>query len=180
MKCVGAAEPPCARCVKAGRKCEFLQPGQMPPAQPRRRPKAQPQPIPAVLDLARDTYAGGQSHSPVVNNTRHDQQGTQLNHGPASRSHNAPSWTPITPERSTHGAAKRVPELPSGSSTSPSSTVVDRASLLVSSYAKDHPLPPSKRRRTGAHATETGDICQEDISERDMEQLLQLYVSRTN
>ena len=175
MKCVGAAEPPCIRCVKGGRKCEFLQPGQTPPAQPRRKPKAQPQPIPAALDPTRDSHTRGQSHGPAVNSSRLGQQRAHLNHGSVSSSYNTPSWTPITPEPSTHGAAKKASELPSVYSASPLTTIVD-GSLASNSHAKDHQQPPLKRRRTGGHVSEAGGSSQADISERDMEQLLQLYV----
>ena len=168
MKCVGAADPPCERCIKAGRKCEFLQPGQTLPAQPRRRPKSQSDQAPR----GRDAHAGDHSHGAALNRHRLD---SHLNHGSASSSYNTPSWTPITPEPSTHGPAKKASELPSVYSASPLATVAGGSnSIAPSSNVVDNQQPPSKRRRTGGHASEPGDGTQEDISERDMEQLLEL------
>lgn len=177
MKCVGAANPPCERCTKAGRKCEFLQPGQTPPAQPRRRPKSLPQQTSGRVDQNTGGSAGDRSHGAAANSHHLD---NVLNRGSVSNSYNTPSWTPITPEPSTHGAAKKASELPSAYSASRLVTVMDESHFPTGSSVIYHHQASSKRRRTGTHSLEPGDRSHVDISQRDMEQLLELYVPYIN
>jgi hypothetical protein len=174
MKCVGASDPPCARCVKAGRKCEFLQPGQTPPAQPRRRHKPPQQQTTTSIAPGQDSRTG-ESSDAIVNRHRPENQVAHFNRGIASSSYSTPSWTPITPEPSTHGAAKKTSELPSVYSAAPLAIVVEGARSLPGNLdIAGNRQPQLKRRRTGRYTSEAADGIEEHLSERDMEQLLEL------
>lgn len=168
MKCTIESGPSCVRCIKAGRQCEFPQPGQVLPPQPRRRPRPQPEDL---QEIHRTASVPAVSH-PGINQIRH------INHGSSPNSYYPPSWTPITPEPSTIGGPKKASRLPSAHSASPLATVVDVNSRPVSAYnaTRDNEQPPVKRRRTAGHTPGAQDGTEESLSRRDMEQLLGLYV----
>jgi hypothetical protein len=172
MKCVVEAVPSCARCVKAGRQCEFPQPGQVLPAQPRRRPKSQ---NPDTVSHAQHSRIGGDLAD--LNRPRSDIQVRQYNNDSVSTSYNTPSWTPITPEPSTTGGPKKASELQSVYSASPLVTGVNGGrSLAGNNASSENQQPSAKRRRIGGHMLGAGDGIDDSISERDIEQLLEMYV----
>jgi hypothetical protein len=175
MKCVVEEGPSCVRCLKSGRQCEFPQPGQVLTPQPRRRSRPQPHQIQEPVGHV--PYSRTGEGNVALNRPLSDNQARQLNRGSLPNSYNTTSWTPITPEPSA-GGPKRSSELPSLYSASPRVTVVDESSFLSnnSNVPANH-QPPSKRRRTGVHVLGAGNGIGESISERDMEQLLEMYAS---
>lgn len=176
MKCVVESGSSCARCLKAGRQCEFPQPGQTLPSQPRRRPRPQPQRIPETASHVPNSSAGVGDVA-AVNRPHNDDLVRPYSHGLFQNSYNAPSWTPITPEASTTGGAKKSSELPSVHSASPLATIVDETRSASNNNVSDNKQLPLKRRRTGGHILGAGNGLEEPISERDMEQLVEMCVS---
>ena len=180
MKCVVEDGSSCARCLKAGRQCEYPQPGQILQPQTRRRPRSQPQQIHNSVGQMSSTRVGDAA---AVNRPRNDDQTRPYSHGLLSNSYNAPSWTPTTPEPSTSGGVNKSSELRSVYSASPLATVVDETRSVSNNnnnnnnVSNNQPPPPLKRRRIGRHILGAGDRLEESISERDMEQLVDMYVS---
>jgi hypothetical protein len=165
MKCVGAADPPCARCLKAGRKCEFPVPGQSFPSEPRRSRMS--------LGHVSETQGRERGRRAAINSPRNGNHNVQSDHGSMSTSYDTPRWTPITPETSAQGAANQSSRLPSVYSTSAWATVVESRPLSHNENRKDKQQPSLKRQITGDHVLQTRDI-EDPISERDMEQLVEM------
>ena len=171
MKCVVEAGPSCIRCVKAGRQCEFPRPGQILPAQPRRRPKPQ---NPDTSGHTQRSHSGGNMTD--LSRPRSDNQVRRYNNGSISNSYSTPSWTPITPEPSTAGGPKKTSDLSSVHPATLATAADENRSLAGENASSRDQQPPAKRRRTWGHMPEAGDATDDSISQRDMEQLLEMYV----
>lgn len=114
----------------------------------------------------------------AANRPRSDDSVRRFGHGTGLSSYSSPYTETVTPDPSTTRGPQRSPNLPSVPSATPLATVVDKTpSVSNNKYiVSNNHQPPPKRRRIGGHVLGDRNGSDELSSERDMEQLFEMYV----
>lgn len=198
MKCVGSSRPPCVRCHKAGRACEFQPADQNQSTQTQLSRPVLQQPSPPEYSRStsgrydpRPGYGSGltiTARGVDVNDKSYSDhsQRVQVN-DPASHPKAQPVWTPVSPDLSTPGVARESSDIPSIYSTSPFDTVVEENHSATPNDATQEAFdvqPRTKRQRidyTSSNSqmleidrTQDQNKCEEPLSERDMTQIIEV------